>query len=399
MLLFASHAGVAPYVGAQNLDLESELTKQMQLINQQNAALQQQQKLLEAQQREIEQLKRILNGIQQQRADATIRPQPGEPVAPVGKAPDIIKKSAVPDIPTLDNQVARVLTNKGGLVLEPYLQYSYADNNRVFLDAFTFLPALAIGLIDLRQVKRHSTITGITARYGLSSRLELETRVRHVYRSDSQRSRPISIGVGDDEIFNADGNGFGDTELAARYQLNDGVDGWPIFIGSLTASLPTGSSPFDVDFVQSTPGALFPTELHTGSGYLSLQPAVSVLYPTDPAVFFGSLSYSWNKDTDEEIAGARQNVDPGDSLGIGFGMGFAFNERSSFSIGYSHKHVLESKVGGADINGSVLDIGALTFGFSLRANQHTRFNLSLSVGTTEDAQDVDIALRMPTSLF
>lgn len=397
--LLVSPGFLASYATAQELDLESELRKQMVLITQQNTMLEKQQALLESQQREIENLKRMLGSIEQQRAVTQIATRSPEPVTPVGKAPDIIKKSPVLEIPSIDNQVATVLTRKGGLLIEPSLQYSYADNNRVFLDGFTFLPALAIGLIDLRQVKRHSTIVGLTARYGLTDRFELESRVRYVYRSDSQRSRPISIGVAEDEIFNADGDGFGDTELAVRYQLNTGANGWPIFIGNLTASIPTGSSPFDVEFVQSTPGAQFPVELHTGSGYLSVQPALSVLYPTDPAVFFGSLSYSWNQDTDEVIAGSGQNVDPGDSIGIGFGMGFAFNERSSFSIGYSHKHVLDSEVGGRTVKGSVLDIGELTFGFSLRSAGNTRYNLSFSLGTTEDAQDVDISLRMPVSIF
>ncbi|QIB65309.1 transporter [Kineobactrum salinum] len=307
----------------------------------------------------------------------------------------MIKDSPALDIPRIADNVGGVLTGRGKFILEPSLQYSYSDNNRVFLDGFTFLPAIAIGLIDLREIKRHSTIFSVAGRYGLSSRLEAELRVPYVYREDSQRSRPVSIGVGDDQIFEADGDGLGDIELALRYQLNEGRAGWPVFIGNLVTSFDTGSSPFDVEFVQSTPGAMFPTELPTGAGYLSVQPGISMLYPTDPGVFFGNLSYSWNEETDEDIAGIERSVDPGDTLGLGFGMGFALNDRSSFSIAYSHKHVFASKTDGVEINGSVLDIGQLSIGYSVRANTATRYNLSVNIGTTDDAQNVGLTLRMP----
>lgn len=223
-------------------------------------------------------------------------------------------------------------------------------------------------MIDLREIKRHTSVFSLAGRYGLSSRLEAELRVPYVYRKDSQRSRPISIGVGEDEIFDADGQGIGDVELALRYQLNEGRDGWPVFIANLIGSVDTGASPFDVEFVQSTPSAVFPTELPTGAGYKSLQSGLSVLYPTAPGVFYGNFNDSWNEETNEDIAGVARTIDPGDAVGLGFGMGFALNDRSSFNIGYSHRHVFASKTDNSEIKVSVLDIGQLTIGYSLRAS-------------------------------
>jgi len=383
---------------ADNSSVEQVLQEHAALINQQKVILERQQRALEVQAREIRQLQARLD---QQRnptaglAGRSVAEPPPLPMGPVGQAPPVIRDSTALDIPRIADNVGSVLTVKGKFILEPSLQYSYADNNRVFLDGFTFLPSIAIGLIDLREIKRHTSIFSLAGRYGLTSRLEAELRVPYVNRKDSQRSRPISIGVGEDAIFEADGGGLGDIELALRYQLNEGRNGWPVFIGNLIGSVDTGSSPFNVDFVQSTPGAVFPTELPTGAGYVSLQSGLSLLYPTDPGVFFGNVSYTWNEETDETIAGIRRTVDPGDAIGLGFGMGFALNDRSSFNIGYSHRHVFTSKTDNADINGSVLDIGQLTVGYSLRASSTARYNLSLNIGTTDDAQNVGLTFRMP----
>lgn len=386
----------ASFAWAQEGSIEEILQHHMQLISQQRATLERQQQALDAQEREIRELRARLDQLRS--PTVASRPEQEErdlPTGPVGQAPPVIKDSTALDIPRIADNVGGVLTGKGKFILEPSLQYSYADNNRVFLDGFTFLPSIAIGLIDLREIKRHTSVFSLAGRYGLSSRLEAELRVPYVYRKDSQRSRPISIGVGEDEIFDADGQDIGDVELALRYQLNEGRDGWPVFIANLIGSVDTGASPFDVEFVQSTPGAVFPTELPTGAGYKSLQSGLSVLYPTDPGVFYGNFSYSWNEETNEDIAGIARTIDPGDAVGLGFGMGFALNDRSSFNIGYSHRHVFASKTDNIEIKGSVLDIGQLTIGYSLRASSSLRYNLSLNIGTTEDAQNVGLTLRMP----
>ncbi|SFG25298.1 transporter [Neptunomonas qingdaonensis] len=369
---------------------EALLEQYKQLLMEQQKQFEIQKKMLTQQGQQIDELKSRLDAMSQ------TPPRRNLPSGPVGqKPPQTPEEVSPPEIARLSDNVGGVLTKKGKLILEPAIEYSYNSKNRVFLDAFTFLPALAVGLIDLREVKRHGTFASLTTRYGMTERLELEFKLPYVYRSDSQRSRPVSVGVGDDEIFNASGHGIGDLEFSARYQLNNGNDGWPIFIGNVTVTLPTGTSPYDVEYVLSTPGAVFPTELPTGSGYLSIQPSITALYPTDPGVFFGNLSYSYNAETDESVG----KVNPGDTIGMSFGLGFSLNERSSFSLGYSHKHVFETQVDGDNLKGSVLDIGQLSIGYAFRLSEKTNVNLSLGLGTTEDAQDVRLSLRVPMSIL
>ncbi len=406
--VFFMHKGYAQT--GQQADSLAEYKK---LIAEQQKEFQLQRQIIAAQGKELERLKSRLDALTNQSPEnkpgavkekdqiisAKNNNEPSTkpnqlPSKPVGQAPPgATEKPRPPEIPRLSDTVGGVLTRKGKIVIEPSLQYAYTSNNRVFLDAFTFLPAIAIGLIDLREVKRHSFIGTLGARYGVTDRLEMEFRVPYVYRSDSQRSRPVSIGAGVDETFNASGNDIGDVEFAGRYQLNSGAGGWPILVGNIVATAPTGKSPFDVNLVQAqgVPGATFPTELPTGAGYFSFQPSLTALYPTDPAVFFGNLSYSYNAETNTNFG----KVNPGDALGVSFGMGFGINERSSYSLGYSHKHVLESEISGIAIKGSALDIGQLLVGYSFKYTPKTTFNLSLGVGTTSDAQDVTLNFRMP----
>jgi len=374
--------------------------------------LERQQKILSVQGQEIENLKRLIKNqdykINQQRRNTPTNKNSQPPKnlitktkngkvstvinKPVGKAPP--KKSTYIDIsaiPKLSTNISGVLTKAGTWIIEPGLGYSYTDTNRVFLDAYSFIPALVVGVIDIREIKRHTVIGSIGTRYGMTERWEVDLKISYIGRNDSQRSRPISIGVSEDEIFTASGSDMGDIEMSTRYQLNSGVGGGAIYVFNLVATIPTGTSPFDVEYVESTPGAVFPTELPTGSGYYSVQPSLTAIYATDPGVLFGNISYGNNLDTDEDVG----NVDPGDSLGFSFGLGLSLNERTAMSLSYSHKHVLKSKIDNVKINGSELNIGQLILGYSFNYSKQTNLNLSLSIGVTDDAPDMRLNFRVP----
>ena len=52
-----------------------------------------------------------------------------------------------------------VLTPRGKFVLEPSYQFGYSSTDRVALIGYTIIPALLIGLIDVREVSARSVIT------------------------------------------------------------------------------------------------------------------------------------------------------------------------------------------------------------------------------------------------
>jgi hypothetical protein len=313
----------------------------------------------------------------------------------------------VPPVATLFEQPG-VLTPRGRYALEPSLQYSYASNNRVALVGYTVIPALVIGLIDVREVKRNILTAALTARYGLTHRLELEARVPYVVRHDDTVSREVATGSAVDRVFSARGHDLGDVELAARYQFNDGGADRPTLVGSLRLKTRTGTDPFEVvtdcatRCVGNTTGTGLPLQLPTGSGFYSLQPGLTWLLPSDPAVFFGSLSWqhSFSRVVSRTVLGGEQEplgrVSPGEVFGFNVGMGLALNDRSSFSLGYDHASIGRTRQEGQPVPGAVrTTLGTLLLGYSYRYSPHTTVNFSVGAGITRDTPDVTLTLRLP----
>ena len=184
---------------------------------------------------------------------------------------------------------------------------------------------------------------------------------------------------------------------------------WPIFIANLRVKSDTGRSPFEVPIytVNDPQGGFLrglERELPTGTGFWTVEPGVTVVWASDPAVFFGSLRYIWNIARDVDVpdtAGGpsrRLNLDPGDGVGLNFGVGFALNERTSISLGYEHVFVFRSSTEGQGIAGSSADIGTFNFGLSYRASDRVSINLGVGIGVTESAPDARVILRVPVRL-
>jgi hypothetical protein len=335
-------------------------------------------------------------------ADDVVRP------VRVGAAPEPV---TLPMVAVVADQPG-ILTRPGKLVLEPSVQYSYSSSNRVALVGYTIIPSLLIGLVDVRELKRNSLTGALAFRYGLSNRLELEAKVPYVYRSDSTISREIGTGSDSDRVFNTSSKALGDVEFAARYQLNQGGENWPYLIGSLRFKTRTGKDPFEVitDCVTRCAGpengSGLPLELPTGSGFYSVQPGLTWLFPSDPAVFFGGVSYTHSfKRTNlnrQILNGDFQpigTVAPGDVLGLNFGIGLALNNKTSLSLGMELNSVDRTRQNGTPVLGSVrTQLASLLIGYSYRQSKDTTFNLSVSAGLTQDTPDLTVSIRIPFSL-
>jgi hypothetical protein len=327
----------------------------------------------------------------------------------VGKAP--AKDGRPPEIAPLFEQPG-VLTQKGKYVLEPALQFGYSSSNRVALVGYTIIPALLIGLIDVREIKRNTFTASLSGRTGLSNRLEVEVKVPYVYRSDATVSREIFTGTAVERAFDTSGKALGDVELAARYQLNDGGANKPYYIGGLRLKSRTGRDPFDVVtdctkrcIGENVTGTGLPLELPTGSGFYSLQPSLTWLFPSDPAIFFGSVSYIHTIKRSNVsrliLEGVREPIgelEPGGVIGFNFGMGLALNEKTSLSLGYDHSTIARMRQNGAPVPGSVrTQLGTLLIGYSYRLSDKRTLNVSIGAGVTRDTPDVSLSVRVPMS--
>jgi len=314
-----------------------------------------------------------------------------------------------PEVAPIGDQPG-VLTQRGTYVLEPSVQYGYSSSNRVALVGYTVIPAILIGLVDVREIKRNTFTTAITGRTGVNNRMEVEVKVPYVYRSDATVSRELFTGTAVERVFDTSGKGLGDIEVAGRYQLNNGGPDQGYYIAGLRYKSRTGRDPFEVVtdcdqrcIGENVTGTGLPLDLPTGSGFHSLQGTLTWLYPSDPAVFFGNLSYVHNFKREDVTRLVRNGVreplgelEPGYVLGFNFGMGLALNDKASLSLGYDHSTIARMKQNGQPVAGSVrTQLGTLLLGYSYRLSPKRTLNIAVGAGVTRDTPDVTLTLRVP----
>jgi hypothetical protein len=315
------------------------------------------------------------------------------PPGPVGEAPpeQPAATTAVEALPEGQN----ALLGAGRLVIEPSIEYSRSSSNRLVFRGVEIVTGVQIGLIEANDAARDTFTASLAARYAITDRLEVEARVPYVYRNDrittvAQQSTQTT------RTFELNGSNVGDVEVSARYQLNSGRNGMPLFVAGARVKSDTGLGPFELE--RDAQGVS--TELATGSGFWGVQGSVSMLYPSDPVVLFANASYLYNiaRDVDQTFGTVTVgHVDPGDSIGMGFGFGFALNPRFSYSLGYSHSYVMPTttELNGTRQESSELQVGSLQLGMSFRATERLTLSTSIDVGVTEDAPDVRVAFRAP----
>ncbi len=313
---------------------------------------------------------------------------------PIGKAPPVMERGppeilAIPDL-------GGVLTPRGKLILEPSFQFSNSQVNRFTFRGVEILDTFLIGILEAEDADRDLISLALTVRYGINNRLELEVKVPYIDRDD-ELSTTIVQATGEAKLTrDLEGSGMGDVEFALHYQINRGRQGHPFFVGNVRYKSDTGEGPFDVD--RDVGG--IETELATGSGFQAIEPSLTVLYATDPAVLFGNVGYLFHlkDDVDKTFGGQTVGeVDPGDAFRISFGMGYAINVATSFTLGYKHDFIqkTETEINGVDLSSSSLDVGALLLGFSYQIKDGVGWNLNLELGATDDAPDVVLTFRVP----
>ena len=398
---------------------QADIDALRQQVVEQSRKLAEQQQLLEAELKKLEQNKQSLE--ETRRSIEAMQVQLGMPVninpQQVSQAEQSMYRGRGPDAPDTAERVDNILeavnlftepsimTPKGTFVFDPYLQYAYDSSDRLSVIGFSVLNAVLIGEINVSRANRTNWIVNLGGRYGVTDRFEVEARVPYIYRTDDTLARPITASS-QDQLFSSDGSGLGDVELAARYQLNAPRDDGAFYIAGLRFKSRTGKDIYSVGY---DPLTNLPTELATGSGFYSLQPSLSGVLPSDPVVFFGGINYTWNikRDVNAVIgAGADTQhigeVDPGDSVGLNFGMGLSLNERSSFSLSYEHTWIGKSTFDGQEPHNALgvpttldVQLGTLQTTFAYRLNKSTNLNLTIGAGLTADTPDTTITLRVP----
>jgi hypothetical protein len=396
---------------ADQLDrIEAQIADQARRLADQDRRLAEQAKTIDALSRERDEMLRAMRVAGVVAADGTLGDERGGkrvaqilggepphavtelPAAPVGEKPATAPPAEITAIPP----DLGVLTPQGRLIIDPSVEYTRSSANRLVFAGVEVVPGINLGLIEASQVDRDAGVFTLAARYGLTNRIEVEARVPYVWRHDRlflvQRASPTDI----ERPQRLDGDGIGDVELNGRFQLNSGRDGWPIFVASERVKAPTGDGPFDVRFDSEA----IARSLATGSGFWAAETGVTMLYPSEPALIYASLSYLYNfeDDVDKQIGKFHiGHVNPGDSIGATIGFGLSLNPRFSVSFGYSHNYIFGTKteIDGSTEKTSKLQVGRLQMGWSYRLTERITFNNSFEFGVTGDAPDLRITIRTP----
>ncbi len=317
---------------------------------------------------------------------------PALPQGPVGEAPNNPEPAPVVDaLP----EGSALLAPRRRLILEPSLEYTRSSSNRLVFRGVEIVTGIQVGLLEANETARDAIAASLAARYSLTDRLEFEVRVPYFYRRD----RITTVAQRDETItrtFDLEGVALGDVELAARYQINRPRNGGPTLVAGLRVKTTTGEGPFDVE--RDSFGVA--RDLPTGSGFWAVSPSLSVLIPSDPAVIFANVSYVYNvtESIGQTIGEARiGHVAPGDSISLGLGFGFAMNPRFSTSLGYSHSYIMptETEINDTRQESTELQVGVLQLGMSYRATERLTASTTFEIGTTDDAPDARLVLRLP----
>lgn len=405
-------AGAGLAAPARSAELADESLSSADQLQRIRVELQRQSLRIEAQQKEIDDLRAErditlaairatgVGGPSAQRL-AALDPVPNvvseaPPIAPVSPGGPVGERPAAQaqEVAALPASYG-VLTPKGHFVIDPSIEYVRTSNNRLVFRGVEIVPGVQLGLIEASDAARDSGVATLAARYGVTSRLEVEARVPYVLRRDrittlAQRNDTVSRSI------SLDGRDIGDLEFAARYQINTGRDGGPIFIATSRVKPPTGTGPYDVEY----DSAGIAQTLATGSGFWSVEGGVTMLYPTDPAIIFGGLTYLHNvsRNIDKDIGTVHVGrVNPGDSIGASLGFGLSLNPQFSFSLGYSHNYIFptESELGITKQSSQPLQVGSMLLGWSFRLSDRLTLNNSFEFGVTSDAPNLRVVFRAP----
>ena len=408
--------------------LRKAIREQAQELRAQAQRLNQQLQLLDSQQRQIQQLQaRLPRG---GAAGATARPAqpPGSaaaqaaPAAAVSAPPqgqaaghaapiqgpsqEAVQRSknqlTLQTAPSLAN-TGGVLTPRGTLVVQPTFQYDYYAQNQAVVNGFTIVPGITFGNVNINRLTQDVYTMGLRVRLGITSRLEVNAYIPYVVTNSSITTSPQTTGAVPLNV-NATGRDIGDIQLGASYQINSGANGWPVFVANLQFKTITGVSPFDVPiYTTQDPNGSFlqgiQKRLPTGTGFYTLTPSVTVLYPTDPGVLFLNVKGIYNiprtVNVQNPSGGAPTPIRlaPGNGFGVAFGIGFSLNDRAALSLGYEQDFYLASTQNGQAVGGSSYRQGSFNFGLGYQLDATQGINLGTSIGIGPNSPAAEIVLQ------
>jgi hypothetical protein len=320
----------------------------------------------------IQELLRRVEALEQTvRGPASPAPAPATTAqaSPVARAPAAEPAAEDEGLRALE----RALVREGGLVLppravelEPRYQFSYDGRRGLAIVQTPAGPQVTEG--TTRQ-QRHEATLGL--RVGLPSAWQVSLRLPYVEARDSSAASAVGV----DQARHR--GGIGDAEVQLTKQFSDERPGRPALLGSLAWKAANGAY---------QPGLPSP-----GSGFASLQAALTAVKRQDPLVFFGGLSYTAFRARSH----GGNEIDPGDTVGVRLGTLLAASPQSSLRIGLDLARSSRTRVNGAAAAGTESLSGQIELGLSSLVSRRTSLDVSVGFGVTPEAPRLRVGLALP----
>ncbi|WDG78364.1 hypothetical protein PUP68_16135 [Pseudomonas chlororaphis] len=298
----------------------------------------------------------------------------------------------------------------GKFSVETGLTYSRYDTRQLILNGFLALDSIFLGNINLDRIKADNWTLDLTARYNLDNRWQFDVNVPVIYRESTYQSGGAqngAAGVTSEKSVSNDPS-LGDVNFGIAYKFLDESINTPDAVLTLRVKAPTGEEPFGIKLrqVQDNTNLFVPDDLPTGNGVWSVTPGITLVKTFDPAVLFGTLSYTHNlEESFDDISSTVNQKTPGkvklgDSFQIGMGIAFALNEKMSMSFSFSDLVQRKSKLkeDGGDwqsVVSSDANAGYFNVGMTVAATDNLTIVPNLSIGLTDDAPDFTFSLKFP----
>ncbi|KWU47853.1 hypothetical protein [Pseudomonas palleroniana] len=297
----------------------------------------------------------------------------------------------------------------GKFSVETGITYARYDARQLTLNGFLALDSIFLGNLNLDRIKSDSWTLDLTARYNVDNRWQFDVNAPVVYRESTYQSS----GAGNDATATSEASvtrnpTLGDVNFGVAYKFLDETPSLPDAVVSLRVKAPTGKDPFGIKLIKQpdNDNLFLPESLPTGNGVWSITPGISLVKTFDPAVLFGSLSYTHNfeesfddinSDVNQKTGG---KVRLGDSFQLGAGVAFALNEKMSMSFSVSDLVQRQSKLkpDGRDwqsVVSSDANAGYFNVGMTIAASDNLTIVPNLAIGITPDAPSFSFSLKFP----
>lgn len=271
------------------------------------------------------------------------------------------------------------LLKSGDVALNYSFGYSYFRNDRIDI-AFNDSGSISRFLIE--QDAAHTFSNSFSFDYGIWNNLTFDFQLPLSYKFDSSK--------------NLSGATLGDISFGARWQPFALKRGAPVTTLFATVSTATGDSPYKINPE---------TDLSGGKGYYAVSGGASVSKVIDPAVVFGSLSYTMGFDVTDlnQRRSDRTLIEfhPGDSIAFSLGMAHSLSYDLSLSVSYQQAYAFQSEYifdDGTFVGSEDSTSASLSTSLGIRMSPQRIVNFSFGFGLTEEAADVSLGVSLPIDI-